>query len=254
MKKIIIVLIVIIGIVIFFVVSRGNKTSDQAEAFSSLCYYQETSLENGLKDKSWLRIEDTLEETGISTLRGEFNNLPAEKDSKVGTFAGEYTLDETDPVFIKAMTLWQSQAEGTTVLEELAIKFNPQEVKVGFGEMQDRGDGIYVYADKSNISYSLTIPVVPCEELNERIAVEKYVRENITTISDVEPVLGGSWYVVSLNLDLAQNIGSVVYEDGHIQESKNFSYEVTDGNVIITLMNATENKDTTTTTETQTEG
>jgi len=251
MKKIIIVLIVIIGITVFFVVSKSSNSrkTTEGEEFSSLCYYQETPLENGPKDKSWLRIEDTLEETGMNTLRGEFYNLPAEKDSKVGTFAGEYILDETDPMFIKAMTLWQSQAEGTTALEELAIKFNPQEVLVGFGEMKDRGDGIYVYTDKNSISYTQTIPIVSCEELDERIAVEKYVRENIATISDVEPVLGGSWYVVSLNLDVAQNTGSVVYEDGHIQETRNFSYQFVDGSVTISLVDTTQNQDS----ETQTE-
>lgn len=246
-------LIIVIGIVIFFVVSRGNTTTEQTENFSSLCYYQETPLENGLRDKSWLRIEDTLEETGMNTLRGEFYNIPAEKDTKVGTFAGEYMLDEADPMFIKAMTLWQSQAEGATVLEELAIKFNSQEVLIGFGEMKDRGDGIYVYTDKNAIAFTQTIPVVSCEELNERIVVEKYVRENIATISDVEPVLGGSWYVVSLNLDVAQNIGSTVYEDGHIQETRNFSYEVIDGNVTIALIDANENKKSETITETQIE-
>jgi len=247
MKKIIISLIVIVALVIFFVVSKNTKDNQaqntDAQQFTSFCYYQETALENGLKDKAWLRLENSFQETGINTLRGEYQNLPAEKDKKIGNFAGEYILDETDPTFLKAMMLWQSQAEGMSVLEELAIVFNPEEVKIGFGEMKDRGDGIYIYGDKNAITYPQTLPAISCEELNERISVEKYVRGNIATISDTPPVLGGSWYVVSLDLQTGENTGSVVYEDGHIQESLRFSYEVSNETVSVTLLSSEESKE-----------
>src|SRR3989344_8755574 len=54
--------------------------------------------------------------------------------------------------------------------------------------------------------------------------VENYLRKNISTLSLVKAVLGGTWYVVSATVDLKKNSGTVVYEDGHIQEKKNFSY------------------------------
>ncbi len=244
MKKIIISLIVIVALVVFFVVSKNSKNKQaqntDTQQFTSFCYYQETGLENGLKDTSWLRLENSFQQTGINTLRGEYHNLPAEKDSKIGSFAGEYILDETDPAFLKAMMLWQAQAEGASVLEELAIMFNPEEVKIGFGEMKDRGDGIYVYVDKNIIVFSQTLPAIPCEELNERIVVDKYVRENIATISDVEPVLGGSWYVVSVELLPNENKGSVIYEYGHIQETRDFSYNINNKEVTISLVPKTE--------------
>lgn len=54
--------------------------------------------------------------------------------------------------------------------------------------------------------------------------VEGYLRAHISTLSPVKAVLGGTWYVVSVTTDVTTNSGTVVYEDGHIQETKNFSY------------------------------
>src|ERR1035437_9585171 len=63
--------------------------------------------------------------------------------------------------------------------------------------------------------------------------VENYLRENISTLSPVKAVLGGTWYVVSDTIDLGKNSGTVTYEDGHIQEIKNFSYTTnTNGDVV----------------------
>ena len=72
-------------------------------------------------------------------------------------------------------------------------------------------------------------------KLNESESVEVYLRSNIKTLLPVSSVLGGSWYVVSVDLDLAQNTGTVVYEDGHIQEKRVFDYEIDTENKIIKL-------------------
>ena len=65
--------------------------------------------------------------------------------------------------------------------------------------------------------------------------VENYLRENISKLSPVKAVLGGTWYVVSDTIDLKKNSGTVVYEDGHIQEIKNFSYTTNQKGEVINL-------------------
>lgn len=60
--------------------------------------------------------------------------------------------------------------------------------------------------------------------VDEKVSVEKYIRENIKDISPENEVLGGIWYVVDLQLDLEKNTGKVIYEDGHIQKKANFKY------------------------------
>lgn len=76
----------------------------------------------------------------------------------------------------------------------------------------------------------------PCPEgVSLEKKVEAYLRENIVALSPVPAVLGGTWYVVSLAVDPATNSGTVVYEDGHIQEEREFSFAVGDDEEIVSL-------------------
>ena len=68
--------------------------------------------------------------------------------------------------------------------------------------------------------------------MSEREAVEEILWKNINTLSPVKAVLGGTFYVVSMDLDLVNNKGLVTYEDGHIQEKREFNYEVIDSKVV----------------------
>jgi len=68
-------------------------------------------------------------------------------------------------------------------------------------------------------------PVAVVPPLNEKIAVEGYVRANIKDVATDKAVLGGTWYVVSIDLDEVADQGQVVYEDGHIQSAGTFSYK-----------------------------
>lgn len=239
MKKIIIISVAIIGFIVFFVVSKNTQRNNESQVENSnvtnmsFCYYKKTIADNGGQDRSWLKIEDTSQEVGFNTISGEFYNLPFAKDSKFGQFAGEFYLDQKDTSFLKGDLFWEAQAEGTIVMEELSILFNPNEARVGFGEMKDRGDGVYVYVDKENIPYWQTLSIISCEDLNEEILVDKYVRANISSISSKEPVLGGSWYVISLDINTSDNTGLATYEDGHVEETMQFSYEVNGENVVI---------------------
>lgn len=71
------------------------------------------------------------------------------------------------------------------------------------------------------------VDLIPTEEdalLIEKNAVEKYIRDNIGTISTNKPVLGGSWYVLNVIVSPTTGTGEVTYEDGHIQSKANFIY------------------------------
>lgn len=74
-------------------------------------------------------------------------------------------------------------------------------------------------------------PMVVDEQENVKI----YLRENIAVLSPVSPVLGGNWYVISFTVDLEKNSGTVVYEDGHIQEKRNFLYTANQKGEVVDL-------------------
>lgn len=61
-------------------------------------------------------------------------------------------------------------------------------------------------------------------DIIERENVEEYLRANISRISPISAVLGGTWYVLSVVIDSEKNSGTVEYEDGHILENRHFSY------------------------------
>lgn len=67
-----------------------------------------------------------------------------------------------------------------------------------------------------------------CPEENampdDQTLVEKYLRENIKILAPEKPVLGGSWYVLSVEIDTYKKTGVVAYEDGHIQGKASFHY------------------------------
>ncbi|MEK7140191.1 MAG: hypothetical protein AAB815_00225 [Patescibacteria group bacterium] len=167
---------------------------------------------------------------------GELNFLPAEKDSKVGEFEG--TTGAVDPKMMarKADLWWYSFGEGISVKEELKIIFGEGTASIGFGEMKDRGDGVYVYKDSTKISYNLELTDVACLDLAERVRVEEYLQENIITLSPTKPVLGGTWYVVSTVVSPGNNSGVVTYEDGHIEEKRNFTYTLDSGGEVQNLI------------------
>jgi hypothetical protein len=93
---------------------------------------------------------------------GEFHFLPAEKDSKVGIFKGMVSALNIDPEKHSVDAIWDAKAEGTVVEEQLWIVFDKSIASAGFGEMKDRGDGVYVYADPTKISYSPNMQRTDC--------------------------------------------------------------------------------------------
>lgn len=72
---------------------------------------------------------------------------------------------------------------------------------------------------------------------DEKTFVEDYIKSNIVTIATNSAVLGGTWYVVSVNLNTETNTGEVVYEDGHIQSTATFSYTYQENPQEVTITN-----------------
>ena len=64
----------------------------------------------------------------------------------------------------------------------------------------------------------------PVSTVDEKTFVETYIKSNIVTIATNSAVLGGTWYVVSTELNIEANTGEVTYEDGHIQSTATFAY------------------------------
>lgn len=220
--KILILIIIILGLG-FFVYQKVSAphqkiTEDQKGGNISLCYFN--SVGNfPYVDKFWLRLDLNNEKVS-----GEFNSLPTQKDSKVGGFEGTVgPLDQSIMGRI-ANVWWDSLAEGMNVKEELIIQFGDGSAVIMGGELIDRGDGVYVYKDKTKLVSGMTLNQIDCENYEEMKIVEKYIKDNIKTIAVDKPVLGGSWYVLSVNVIPSTKSGNVVYEDGHIQSQANFTY------------------------------
>lgn len=196
-----------------------------------LCYSKSDLGNSGFYDKAWLKLN--IQGDKIS---GEFHNLPAESDSKIGSFEGTVGPLIQEIMGRKALVWWNSFAEGMSVKEELAIEFGDGSATVGFGEMVDRGDGVYVYKDKENLNYIKSMSQTDCDTLDEKLFVEKYIRENIKTVATNSPVLGGSWYTTAVSVNPSGKNGEVTYEDGHIQSKASFTYTYTSRPENITIV------------------
>ncbi len=219
--------------------SEGINKNDQVEDIDEnknvieLCFadIKPSSIAgSGLEDEYVLRMK--LDKDKVT---GELNLRPAEKDSKVGQFQG--TVSAVDKIAM-ARTIdawWETLGEGMQVTEELRVKFGEGTAYVGMGGMKDRGDGTYIYTDKNSIDYSLSLTDVDCRMLDERVAVEEYLKKNIATLAPAPATMGGTWFVLYSSIDTGQNSGYVVYEDGHNQEKRAFSYEPDEKGNIISL-------------------
>jgi len=175
MKKILpIILIVLFFAGIYFFVSYNDKKetvindddTNNVVAVNpiQLCFYKSTKTNSNFNDVSWLRLNLSGEK-----VTGEFNYLPAEKDKKTGTFEGTVGAVDKMAMARTADVWWSSMAEGMQNKEQLRIVFGEGNAQAGFGEMVDRGDGVYVYKDISKLSYGENMSDVSCDELNTLI-------------------------------------------------------------------------------------
>jgi len=240
MKKnitIITILLIIVVIGIVYLVPKKIVIAPTVEGPKpiELCFAQISQPnERGFHDEYTLRM--LLSGEGGTKATGELNYLPGEKDTKVGKIEG--TVGPVDKISMArtADLWWDTFGEGIRATEQLRIIFGEGTASIGAGEMVDRGDGVYVYKDPANLQYAFSLTDVSCSDLTERENVESYLKNNISTLSPVKAVLGGTWYVLTSDIDLGKKSGTVTYEDGHIQEKKNFTYTVNEKQEVVSLI------------------
>ena len=232
MKKIIISIITIIvvtAIITLIIITGKNKpistevitqpTDVAIEKTIPLCFYYEKQTARGFYDIAWLKLNITGD-----TVIGEFRNLPAEKDSKRGTFSGKVGSVDKMAMARTADVWWDSMAEGMQVREQLKIIFGEGTAQAAFGEMIDRGDGVFVYKDSNKFTLGYPMTDVACDDLDDRIIVENYIRVNIKNLAPEKAVLGGSWYAMNIRINPSEKTGTMEYEDGHIAGKASFNY------------------------------
>lgn len=167
MKKLLIIgvsIIIIAVAAIYFIIQKKPVVSPDPVVANPepvmMCYQYSKKMPSGFSDKAVLKM--TLSGPGGSQVTGEYKNLPAEKDSKSGTFTG--TVGPMDPK-ISARTAdvwWNSMAEGMRVTEQLKIVFGDGSAAAQFGEMVDRGDGTYVYKDPAHLTNGFQMSQTDC--------------------------------------------------------------------------------------------
>ncbi|MFN4181510.1 MAG: hypothetical protein ACK4FA_02350 [Candidatus Paceibacteria bacterium] len=213
----VIVLLALVAIYFVYLYPKDQKITEESNTID-MCFSYSKKTARGFEDRAWLIMKIEGEK-----VTGEYRNLPAEKDSKVGKFAG--TVGAFDPYISgrRADVMWDSLAEGMKVTEELMIEFGEGSAVALFGEMVDRGDGVYVYKDKTKVTPGFLMGQVDCESMQERQAVETYLRAHISDLAE-PAVLGGTWYVLDTSINTTDDVGDVTYEDGHIQKTNHFSY------------------------------
>jgi hypothetical protein len=160
--KSILIIIIVLGITVTFLKIVGGKKSvtSNTPSFTNtqrLCYLWSTKA----GDKAILNMNIN---GSNNVVTGEFNWLPAEKDKKTGTFTGTILPIDQNSTLRVINSLWNTQAEGVTNTEELEINLNDTTANPGFGEMKDRGDGVYVYADPTKVDYSLNLSKIDCAD------------------------------------------------------------------------------------------
>ncbi|MCC7436345.1 hypothetical protein IT402_00495 [Candidatus Nomurabacteria bacterium] len=150
-----ILLAVAVVIVILAGLTKDKKeVVNEQEPKNEVCYIWNTEA----GDSASLRM--SFEENG--NVSGTFNFEPYQKDAKKGAFDGVVMILEGESL-PTAQLLWQANGEGVINTEELYVKFSDGIASPGFGEMKDRGDGVYVYASPENISYPINLQQTDCQ-------------------------------------------------------------------------------------------
>lgn len=226
MKKILSIIIiigVILGIFYFFnkketvapvttiPVEKNTKSNIDVKQGEFCFALFGTPNSNGFYDKYTLRL--ILDGEKVT---GELNLLPAEKDAKTGEIKGTVSAFDQRTMTRTADLEWFTFA-GNTDTEKVTIIFGKNTANIKEG------------------ANTLSLTELPCLDLIERTNIENYLNDNISKLSPVKAVLGGTWYVVSATVDMTKNSGTVIYEDGHIQEKKNFSYTTNEKGEVVSL-------------------
>lgn len=220
-------IILIVAIILIVIFTGGKETGpiqgtvasfDQQESSETALCYLSKEESSGVQDIAWMVID-----LQPGQVRGLFHNYPAMTDSLNVTFQEfkEVALvDNMTELLLGAFVY----AEGMSTREDVLVRFNPSRAQFGFGVKNlNEATNRYEFADRSNITWK-ELEAENCSFVYDRIAVQAFLTDMIDEISPVDAVLGGTWYVTSINLDPENNTGQVSFEDGHILEQVSFSY------------------------------
>lgn len=152
--------IVFIGFVIFTLTS--NKKVDPVVEITeerALCYAWNTEV----GDTATLKMVFSGE--GGSQVSGFLDYRPFQKDSKKGAFSGTASVLDRERMSRTASLLWSAEGEGLINQEELNIVFGDGSASVLFGEMVDRGDGVYVYKNPESLTPGIQLSQTDCQNI-----------------------------------------------------------------------------------------
>lgn len=178
MKKILVyivlIIIIIVGAIVYLSKSKKSEIIIQNPPVSTptkeaigMCYEYSKETSRGFADRAWLKMSILGDK-----VTGEYQNIPAEKDKKVGKFNG--TVGSMDPKISGriADVMWESEGEGMSVTEQLKIEFGEGSAVALFGEMVDRGDGVYLYKDATKLTGGFQMSQIDCEALDDEVGVK----------------------------------------------------------------------------------
>lgn len=180
------IVMVFVFIAIFLVATKkDNQTvvpseSDPVQEIA-MCYSYAKENSRGITDRAWLTSTVKGE-----YIKGEYHNLPAESDSKIGTFEGYLYPDATTSDAFGDVW-WYSFAEGMYVMEQLHLSFDNNGAAALFGEMVDRGDGVYVYKNTDNLTKGFQMTKIDCALLDTENSSSDSIIE--TEINPTDPVV-----------------------------------------------------------------
>jgi len=72
-------------------------------------------------------------------------------------------------------------------------------------------------------------------DIEEKGMIDAYIRSHIMILAPEQPVLGGTWYVTSIEVATASKTGIVTYEDGHIETEASFTYQISEDGISVVL-------------------
>ena len=99
--------------------------------------------------------------------------ISLQKRCKTGSFIGNVGPVKQQSMSRTASLLWNSSAEGMNVQEQLAIEFGDGSAVALYGEMVDRGDGVYMYKDTNALTPGFNMWQIDCIQLIEKITALK---------------------------------------------------------------------------------
>jgi hypothetical protein len=155
-----ILLVVALVVVLLIGLMKNNKDVAVAPTDNSIdiCYIWNTEA----GDSASLRMN--FSGNGGVDVKGSLSLQPAEKDTKSGTFVGIAGPVDQTSMSRMAKLVWNASGEGVTNTEELYIKFGEGNAAPGFGNMQDDGHGVYVYADPNAVTYPINFQQTDCSD------------------------------------------------------------------------------------------